>query len=295
MKIFITGGSGLLGQYLNIELSKNHEILTQYNQHTGNCKEFNSVQLTIIDFEKLEQVYKTFKPEIVIHTAAVSNPEKVDALLPNQVYGFNVNATKEIALLCKKYNARIVYTSTDSVYAGYRGSMLKEDAKLIPISLYAETKLMGEIKIQETFDNYLILRLPLLIGIGLNHSTNNFHKMYFNLRDGKPVKLFTDQYRSPLALHETSRIIHELTEKKINKEIINLAGDERVSRFQLGEMLCDITGFDKNLLIPTTMDEARLLYKVADVSMSNEKLKSFGVKLQPLRNMIEESLTFHHE
>jgi dTDP-4-dehydrorhamnose reductase len=39
----------------------------------------------------------------------------------------------------RKVYATLIYTSTDVVYAGYRGSMLKEDAKLIPISLYAET------------------------------------------------------------------------------------------------------------------------------------------------------------
>ncbi|MCK7523235.1 MAG: sugar nucleotide-binding protein [Ignavibacteriales bacterium] len=53
-----------------------------------------------------------------------------------------------MAELCEKFNSKLIYTSTDLVYAGYRGSMLKEDAKLIPVSLYAETKLMGEIKIQ---------------------------------------------------------------------------------------------------------------------------------------------------
>jgi len=213
-------------------------------------------------------------------------------LPPNQVYDFNVNVTKEIASLCKKYNARMIYTSTDLVYAGYRGSMLKEDAKLIPISLYAETKLMGEIKVQETFDDYLILRLPLLIGIGLNHSTNNFNKMYFRLKERKTVRLFTNQFRTPLALHEAARIIDELIEMKISKEIINLACNERVSRFQLGEILCDITNFDKDLLVPSTMDEAGLLYKVADVSMSNEKLKSFGINPKPLHQMILESLSF---
>ena len=71
--------------------------------------------------------------------------------------------------------------------------MLKEDAKLIPVSLYAETKLMGEIKIQETFENYLILRTALLFGLGMNHSKNHFHQMFMDLKQGKQVKLFTDQ------------------------------------------------------------------------------------------------------
>lgn len=71
----------------------------------------------------------------------------------------------------------MIYISTDLVYAGYRGSFLKEDAKLIPASLYAETKLVGEMKVKESTDNYLILRTALLYGFGLNHSKCHFQNM----------------------------------------------------------------------------------------------------------------------
>ncbi len=291
MKIFITGGSGLLGQYLNVELSKKHEILTQYHSNIGNCASFNNVQLYITDFQKLEKIFSSFKPEIVIHTAAVSNPEKADKLSADIVYDINVNATANLAELCSQHNAKMIYLSTDLVYAGYRGSFLKEDAKLIPISLYAETKLMGEIKIQQTFGNYIILREALLIGFGLNHSRNNFHLMYEKLTKGEPVNLFTDQFRTPLALHDAARMIGELIGKNIDGEVINIGGQERLSRYELGEMLCEEAGFDKKLLIGKMMEEAGLTYKVADVSMSTEKLQSYGIKSQTCRDSIKKILS----
>lgn len=283
----------MLGQYLNIELGKKFEILTQYNQNAGNCKDFNSVKLSITDYPKLEKVFQDFQPDVVIHTAAVSNPEKADELAADVVYEINVNASQHLAELCEKYKAKMIYTSTDLVYAGYRGSMLKEEAKLIPVSLYAETKLMGEVKIKETFDNYLILRVALQIGLGLNNLTNNFHKMYNNLKKDQPVKLYTDQFRTPLALQESARMIGELIAKDIGNEVINFSGSERVSRYELGEILCEETGFDKNLLIPLTMEEAGLVYKVADVSLSNEKLKSFGIVPKSLRDMIRENINLY--
>ena len=165
MRIFITGGSGLLGQYLNIELDKNHEILTQYNSNIGNCGNYNSIQMQLTNLELLESVFKNFKPEIVIHCAAIPNPEKADLKPTTYVYEVNVLVTQKIAEYCSKYNAKLIYTSTDLVYAGYRGSKLDENSKLIPVSLYAETKLMGEVKIKETFDNYIIARVALQIGI----------------------------------------------------------------------------------------------------------------------------------
>ncbi len=244
MKVLITGGSGLLGQYLNIELSKKYEILTLYNQHPGNCGEFNSFKIDITDFENLTHLIEEYSPNIIVHTAAISTPMLSEKLSAKEVYKTNVNATKIIAEQSEKVNAKLIYLSTDLVYAGYRGSMLNEISKLIPISLYAETKLMGETKIHETFDNYLILRTALLYGFGLNHSNCHFHDMYNNLKENKVVKLFSDQYRTPISLYEAARIISSLIKLNVKGEIINFGGLERVSRYELGEILCDIANLE---------------------------------------------------
>ncbi|MEW6507249.1 MAG: NAD(P)-dependent oxidoreductase [Bacteroidota bacterium] len=291
MKIFITGGSGLMGQFLNLELSKSHEILTLYYTNTGNCPQYNSIRIDICDYNSLKNVFDWFAPQVVIHTAAISSAEKADALTADLVYEINVNSTQKIAELCRNHKVRLIYISTDLVYAGYRGSMLKEDAKLIPISLYAETKLMGEVKIQERLDNYLILREALVYGIGLNHSRNNFHLMYDKLKNGNKVMLFSDQFRTPLALKDSARMISELIQKNICGEIINFAGSQRVSRYELGEILCGYFGFDKNLLVKSTMEESGVLYKVTDVSLNIDKLKSYGIEPKSISESIKEMFT----
>jgi dTDP-4-dehydrorhamnose reductase len=288
MKILITGGCGLLGQYLNIELSKQNQILTIYNSNTGNCKEFNSIKSDILNFVTIEKLFDDFNPDVVIHTAAVTSTIPDKSISSKYIFDLNVNATLNIARLCKKFNSKLLYTSTDLVYAGYRGSMLTEDAKLIPVSIYAETKLMGEIKIQETFDNFIILRTALLFGFGLNHSMNHFHKMYKDLTNVKPVKLFIDQFRTPISLIEAARIISELIQLDIKSEIINLGGPERISRYELGIRLCEIAGLDKNLLQQIKMDDIKNLPKVADVSMNTDKLQSLGIKTKSVNEMISE-------
>ena len=288
MKILITGGSGLLGQYLNISLSSKHNIFTIYNSNVGNCKDYNSLKLDICDYNSLFKIFNDFKPEIVIHTAAISQTILPADISSKDVYNINVNSTKNIAELCDKFNSKLIYTSTDLVYAGYRDSMLREKAKLIPVSLYAETKLMGELKIQQTFDNYLILRTSLLFGFGLNHSVNHFQRMYQDLQNEKPVKLFTDQYRTPLSLIEAARIINELASSNARSEFINFGGLERVSRYELGERLCELTGLDKNLLIKIKMNDVPELAKVKDVSMNTDKLQSYGIKQKSIDDMILE-------
>ncbi len=298
MKILITGGGGLLGQYLNIGLSKENDILTLYHQNIGNCVDFKSVNSEITDYQELEKIFKNFLPDIVIHNAAISNPQTAAKVNPKIVYEINVTATERIAELCDKNNSKLIYTSTDLVYAGYRGSMLNEDAKLIPVSLYAETKLMGEVKIQQTFDNYLILRVALLFGFGLNHSKNHFEEMFENLKNKKRIKLFYDQFRTPVSLNEITKVIDKLSKMDIKHEIINTGGKERVSRVELGELLCKVAGFDKSLIDNITMNEfwetSRLSGKeipmVADVSMNTDKLQSYGIKLKTIEESIKEIL-----
>lgn len=292
MKIIITGGSGLLGQYLNITLSKENEILTLYNGNKGNCKDFPSLKVDIADSNKMRSVFDEFPPDVVIHSAAVSSPAFADLLPAKKVYEINVSSTKNIADLCKSHNSKIIYTSTDLVYAGYRVSMLAENAKLIPASLHAETKLVGEKKIMEVFDNYVILRLALLIGFGLNHSTNHFQKMYNDFKSGREVKLFSDQFRTPLSVIEAARIISELIKLNIKGEIINLGGKERLSRMEIGERLCEVEGFAKSLIIKTSMNEIPGTQQVADVSLNTSKIQSFGIKL---KNFDESLLQILHE
>lgn len=288
MKIFITGGSGFLGQYLNRVLSEKHQILTTFYSHTGNCKNYNSLQLDLRNLAELRKIFINFLPDVVIHTAAISDTILNPNVSTKEVYEINVNVTEELAKLCQEFNAKMVYTSTDLVYAGYRGSYLKEDAKLIPVSLYAETKLMGEVKIRQVFNKYIILRTALLFGFGLNHSRSHFQYLYEQLRNNKPVKVFIDQFRSPISVIEAARLINNMLDKNINGEIINFGGPERVSRYELAERLCDIAGFDKKLLIKIKLDDMPELPKVEDVSMNIDKLKSFDLIPKQLDEMIRE-------
>lgn len=294
-KILITGGSGLLGQYLNIFLSKEFEIKTLYNTREGNAFQYNSAKTDITDADTLKKTILDYKPNIVIHTAAVSNPASALLLPPKYVYDVNVNATSLIAKICDRINARLIYTSTDLVYAGYRGSMLKEDSKLVPISLYAETKLMGEVKISEVFDNYIILRTALLFGFGLHGSLSFFHQMYLNLKEQQPVNLFIDQFRTPMSVIEAAKAISRLVTSDIKAEVLNFGGRERVSRFELGEILCNTAGFNKNLLKKISMQDIEGLPAVEDVSMNTDKLISCGINIKSIEESIQEILNFEQD
>ncbi|MGE5431096.1 MAG: SDR family oxidoreductase [Syntrophomonadaceae bacterium] len=286
LKVLITGGSGLLGQYLNKELSRNFEILTLYNENRGNCGEFNSARVDILDTKCLKEVFQAFHPGVVVHTAAVSNSEKAAKMPDGKVAAVNVGAAKNIAALCEKFNSKMIFTSTDLVYDGSLGMMLKEDAALKPASLYAETKLLGEEAVKAETGNYIILRTSLLYGLGLYHSRCHFHGMYESLKERRAVKLFYDQFRTPLSLSDAAEIIGSLCQKDISGEVINFGGKERVSRYGLGSILCEISGFDRSLLKAVSMNETPDLNGVKDVSMDTAILRSSGIEQKTIRESI---------
>jgi dTDP-4-dehydrorhamnose reductase len=295
MRILITGGSGVLGQYLNCYLSKFNEILTLYHSKQGNCLDFNTAKADINDTHRMHNLFAMFRPDIVIHSAAISSSVRSDDIKPSQVYKTNVTATRNIAELCNHSHAKLIYISTDLVYAGYRGSLLKEEGKLIPASLYAETKLVGEKKVEETSERYLILRCALLYGFGLNKAENFFNTMYRNLQKGNPVKLFTDQFRSALSLHEAARMIELIIEKDPDNTTLNFGGSERISRYRLGEELCEAAGLDKDLLEGISMKDMPEIPLVEDVSLDISKLNTLGIHPPPVKEGMKEIINRKEE
>lgn len=284
MKILLTGGSGLLGQYLNIRLSAEHELLTLYNENPGNCHKFDSIKVDITDKGRLSLLFGNFRPDAVVHTACYSRPEICAGLPRSEVYKLNVDATENIARLCSDFGSKMIFTSTDLVYADSVSGMTDENGALNPLTLYAESKLMGEIAVQRNSDNYLILRTALLIGFGLNHSRNNFHITYENLKAGKEVRMFHDQYRTPLSIGQAADMISKLCRMTVKNEVINFGGRDRVSRLQIGEMICEYGGFDRKLLIPDSCKSFGGLTQVPDVSMNTDKLKGYGLAQESIQD-----------
>jgi hypothetical protein len=73
----------------------------------------------------------------------------------------------------------------------------------------------------------------------------------------------------------------------ITNEIINLGGFERVSRYELGEILCSVAGYDKSLLEKISLNDISESPKVEDVSLNTDKLQAFSFK----QMNIEESIS----
>jgi len=127
-----------------------------------------------------------------------------------------------------------VFFSTDLVFDGKAGNY-DETSPVNPLSVYAQTKVAAE---------QIVLRNPrhTVIRTSLNGGRSPTGDRGFNEQmrrawlAGKTLKLFTDEFRSPIPAQLTAAATWELLHLR-RPGIYHIAGKERLSRWQLGLMM----------------------------------------------------------
>ena len=186
----------------------------------------------------LQSAVSSVRPTHVIHLAALTSV--ADAFSePARAELLNVAATRALAEAAAIVGARLVYCSTDMVFGGDRAPYREADPPA-PLSVYGRSKAAAE-RLVADFANTLIVRPPLLFGlpIGPRHST--FAQQLAALQSGTPLKLFTDEFRTPLWLGDAARAIAGLAGGD-RTGLIHLAGPERLSRFDLIRRVAECLG-----------------------------------------------------
>ncbi len=195
--------------------------------------------LELTDFGAVEQRFGLDQPDAVIHCAAMSKSPQCQSD-PAGARLWNVEVTRHLAGLFT--GRRMLFLSTDLVFDGQSGGY-DEKASVNPLSFYAETKVEAE---------QAVLRDPgqLVIRTSLNHGTSPTGDRGFNeemalgWRAGRKFKLFTDEFRTPIPAVTTARALLELLVQQVDG-ILHVAGAERLSRWEIGQVLAaSLPGLD---------------------------------------------------
>lgn len=290
-KIFITGGSGLLGSAVAVAFRDNgHEVVYNYNNNALDIKGCRGVRLDIKHGHQLDFLME-LSPEIIIHCASLIG---VDYCEQNkeEAYRVNVEATENIARLANEIGAKLVYISSDYVFDGERG-MYREEEEPKPINYYGQTKLLGEKKCLEICKDALIIRTSIhgwnpikkSVQFGVKQS---FSEMIINkLRNNEDVKLYADQFNSPVLTNDLADAIVKLV-KQNAKGIIHATCSNRASKFDFGLTVAEVFGITAGSVVPATSKNLRFdIPRPRDVSLNTELIeKNYGIKMPT----IEESL-----
>ncbi len=162
MKILITGGFGYVVTAL-IPMLKGHHITVVDNRMSGprpDIKVNEWINKSILD-DYMAEIVPNY--EVVIHLAAIVGEPAV-AIDPHFAFDMNVIGTDRIVDFMNK-DARIVFTSTSSVYGNRPGEKVTEETQPLPLGPYAFHKLEGEYCIQDDIADHVILRPVTAFGI----------------------------------------------------------------------------------------------------------------------------------
>ncbi|MGD0977604.1 MAG: dTDP-4-dehydrorhamnose reductase [Candidatus Bathyarchaeia archaeon] len=278
MKLLITGASGLLGTKLcQTALRKNYEVYAAYSQHKPRCG--TPVELNILDPKAEQQALDKVKPEAVVHAAALTDVDKCE-LEKELAWTTNVEATTNLARLCKKRGAFLVYVSTDYVFNGEKG-MYKETDKPAPINYYGLTKLKGEEAVQ-TLDNYCIARGSVIYGSTPATGKANFASWLLDkLRKKEEVKIITDQWNSPTLNISMAEMIIETIEKR-KTGTFHLAGATRLSRYEFAQHLAKTFDLDPKYITPAQSKHIKWVARRPKDSSLNVKKAEQTLTNKPL-------------
>ena len=202
MKILLTGASGQLGKSIKIQKPKNIELIT-----------FNKFDLNILDKKKISEKIKSYKPDWVINAAAYTN---VDEAETNKELALKVNkdGPKFISEILGDFGGNLIHISTDFVFDGSSRVPYKPDDNTSPISVYGNSKLLGEKEIEKVSslkNKAFIIRTSWLMGPYGNNFANTMLKLH-NSKD--TIRVVEDQIGCLTSTISLANICWKIINKK---------------------------------------------------------------------------------
>ena len=148
MVVLVTGANGQLGQSIKFIANKYPTIQFIYT-------DFDEMDITNI--ESCTNAFLKYKPQFCINTAAYTAVDKAESE-PEKAHLINSIGPENLAKVCKEYDTILLHISTDFIFDGNSKTPYLESDLPNPQSVYGQTKLEGEIAIQNTWEKHFIIR-----------------------------------------------------------------------------------------------------------------------------------------
>ena len=268
MKYLITGGAGFIGSALirHLVTSTDNIILNIDSlTYAGNLESLESVayssrysfeQVDICNFQDVQKIFSTYKPDIVMHLAAESHVdrsiEEPGTFLQTNIFGtYNLlEATRQYLASSSENiqrNFRFHHISTDEVYGDLIGTtdLFTEDTPYDPSSPYSASKASSDHLVRawgKTFN------IPYII----TNCSNNYGPFHFpekliphtilNALHGKPIPVYGkgDQIRDWLYVEDHAIALNTVVSLGRIGETYNIGGYNEKKNIEVVELICAI-------------------------------------------------------
>ncbi len=274
MVVLVTGAKGQLGQSLQFIAGNYPTIQFVF------CSSFD---LDITNKLNCQAVFSKYKPNYCINTAAYTAVDKAESE-PEKAQLINIIGAKNLAEVCAAFSVILLHVSTDFVFDGTKHTPYTEEDIPNPTGVYGQTKLDGEKAIQETFNDYFIIRTSWVY----SQFGNNFMKTMLRLASERDtLSVVNDQFGTPtnaVDLAEVLVTIIQTDNRQLTTDnfgIYNFSNEGQCSWYDFAKKIFEIHKIKINLLPITTSSyptpAKRPNYSVLDKS----KIKTvFGVEVK---------------
>ncbi len=240
-KIYIAGCGGMLGEAFFKQFKDNYILKCTDKDVNESWLEF----LDFRDFNAYEQDVITFKPDYLFHLGAYTDLEYCE-LNPNDTYLTNTISVENAVYIANKLKIPLLYISTAGIYDGKKG--LYDDWDIPnPMGVYARSKYMGELFVQQQVERHLICRAGWMMGAGPNKDKKFIQKLMVQIKSGKKeLFIVNDKDGTPTYTHDFARNVKLLLEKEY-WGLYNMVCNGQTSRLEVAKELLSILKLNKEV------------------------------------------------
>ena len=249
-KILITGANGFMGQHLIKFLKeKNFNIAASSRGVSRLPKEWDVdfFSCNITNENEVESLINKTKPNIIVHTAALSKPDECENNKEHCLQ-VNVKATEYLLQHAKRVHQNVffIYISTDFIF-GENGPHSEHNIPY-PLNFYGESILRAEAFVKRNTTNYCIVRPVFMYGkIWEGLRPTFLHWVKKNLEENKPIKVVSDQLRTPTFIDDLSTGIEKIIATK-STGVFHVAGKDIISPYNMAITVATFLNLNKNLI-----------------------------------------------
>lgn len=285
MRVLVTGASGMLGGRLASLLAAEVEVVGVCHRHAAPSG-IETVRADLSAEGALVALVRATRPDAVLHAAADASVESCEAA-PEAAARINVASCAALGSVAARDGIRVVALSTDLVFDGSSGPVRHLDPPGA-LNAYARTKLGGERALLRAHPAAAVARMALVVGRGYRRPTAS-ESILRALREGRPLRLYTDQVRSPIDPESASRALLALLTSE-GSGVYHLGGPERLSRHALGlrvAALHELPG--EGITAVRQVDSPPAVPRPLDVSLDSSRARSeLGWEPRPLDEALRE-------
>lgn len=269
---FITGGTGYLGQALVRQLTQRGYPVgatffsTPPPKNTPTAPVLRWYAVDIRDREALLTAFTDFRPTVVIHTACRHDGPELQAV--------TTTGARLVAEVAQQMGVRFLHLSSDVIFSGTLGRPYTESDLPDPVTAYGRAKAEAEYQVLAVHPQATIIRTSLIYGFD---PLDRHSRFILEIADGKRSdRLFHDEYRCPIMVDDLVAALLELATLPYHG-VLNIAGGERVSRYEFGVLLATWHGRNPDRIGQTsvhTFPTPRPRDCALDIRMAQRMLKT---------------------